>query len=50
VIEAGRIAETGTHHELIGARGHYFNLYTRQFRQEQEKGAEALKILEGDAL
>ncbi len=36
VIEAGQIAEMGTHAELIRARGHYYNLYTRQFRRERE--------------
>ncbi len=36
VIEGGRIAEMGTHAELIHARGHYYNLYTRQFRRERE--------------
>jgi ATP-binding cassette subfamily B protein len=35
VIESGRIAEFGTHAELIRARGHYYELYTRQFRQER---------------
>ncbi len=36
VIEGGVIAEQGTHAELIRARGHYYNLYTRQFRRERE--------------
>ncbi|MCA9940074.1 MAG: ABC transporter ATP-binding protein [Anaerolineales bacterium] len=35
VIEAGRIKEMGTHAELIRARGHYYRLYTRQFREER---------------
>ncbi len=30
VLEQGRIVETGTHKELLGARGRYFDLYTRQ--------------------
>jgi ATP-binding cassette subfamily B protein len=34
VIEQGRIAEMGAHAELIRARGHYYSLYTKQFRQE----------------
>lgn len=37
VIKAGRIVETGTHSELIRARGHYYDLYTRQFRREREQ-------------
>jgi len=35
VIEDGRIAESGTHHELIAARGAYYQLYTNQFREER---------------
>jgi ATP-binding cassette subfamily B protein len=50
VIDGGRIAEMGTHAELIRARGHYYELYTRQFRQEHERAQEALNILEGDTL
>jgi ABC-type multidrug transport system fused ATPase/permease subunit len=30
VIEDGRIAEQGTHDELIGKEGRYFDLYTYQ--------------------
>ncbi len=37
VIEGGRIAEMGTHEELIRARGHYHDLYTRQFRRDRER-------------
>jgi len=37
VIEAGRIAEMGTHAELLRNRGHYYRLYTQQFKQEREK-------------
>jgi ATP-binding cassette subfamily B protein len=36
VIENGRIAEEGTHAELLKARGHYYRLYTQQFRHELE--------------
>ncbi len=35
-IEDGRIAEQGTHGELLRARGHYYRLYTQQFRREME--------------
>ncbi|MCC6956532.1 MAG: ABC transporter ATP-binding protein, partial [Anaerolineales bacterium] len=34
LIENGRIMEIGTHNELLLKRGKYFNLYTRQFRDE----------------
>jgi len=36
VIQDGRIAEHGTHAELLRQRGHYFRLYTQQFRHELE--------------
>ncbi len=36
VIEEGRIAEMGTHSELLKLRGKYFQLYTRQFRDQLE--------------
>jgi len=36
VIENGRIAEQGAHVELLRQRGHYFRLYTQQFRHELE--------------
>lgn len=34
VIEGGRIAEMGTHAELLRLRGKYYQLYTQQFRHE----------------
>jgi len=37
VIHQGRIAEMGTHAELIRARGHYYRLYTQQFRQQRQR-------------
>jgi len=36
VIENGQIAEQGTHAELLKLRGHYYRLYTQQFRHELE--------------
>ena len=36
VIENGRIAEQGTHAELLHKRGHYYRLYTQQFRHQLE--------------
>ncbi len=36
VIEDGRIMEQGTHAELLRQRGHYYRLYTQQFRHELE--------------
>jgi ATP-binding cassette, subfamily B, bacterial len=36
VIESGKIAEMGTHAELLRQRGHYYRLYTQQFKYERE--------------
>jgi len=37
VIEEGKIKEMGSHRELLAQRGHYFDLYTRQFRRERQR-------------
>ena len=37
VIENGQIAEIGTHAELLRQKGHYYQLYTQQFRQELQQ-------------
>jgi len=36
VIAGGQIVESGTHHELLQLRGHYYELYTSQFTHEHE--------------
>ncbi len=36
VIEKGEIVESGTHRELLDKRGKYYNLYTKQFREQKE--------------
>ncbi len=43
VIEDGQMAEMGSHAELLGLRGKYFNLYTRQFRNEREDAYDLFK-------
>ncbi len=35
VIDGGRIAEQGTHQELLRKKGAYYKLYTNQFQEEQ---------------
>lgn len=37
VIEEGGITEMGSHAELLRAQGHYYRLYTQQFRQRLEQ-------------
>lgn len=36
VIDSGKIIEQGSHQELLDKKGHYFNLYTNQFKKEAE--------------
>ena len=44
VIEAGGIAEMGTHAELLRQHGHYYRLYTQQFRRELSEDYELAKL------
>ena len=37
VIDNGRIVEIGSHAELLKLRGHYYRLYTQQFKYEREQ-------------
>ena len=37
VIENGKILEMGTHAELLEDKGHYYKLYTEQFRRQLEQ-------------
>ncbi len=41
VLEAGRITESGSHNELMAARGHYYDLYRQQSLQESSGQLEA---------
>ncbi|HEX6760669.1 MAG TPA: ABC transporter ATP-binding protein [Propionibacteriaceae bacterium] len=40
VMQDGQIVEQGTHHELLEARGHYFDLYNSQFTAAIEESDE----------
>ena len=33
----GKIIESGTHRSLMEAKGAYYQLYTRQYREEQTR-------------
>jgi ATP-binding cassette subfamily B protein len=44
VIEDGQIAEMGSHAELLRQKGHYYRLYTKQFRQELEAEYDVFKV------
>jgi ATP-binding cassette, subfamily B, bacterial len=46
VIEDGHIAEIGTHAELLKLRGHYYRLYTQQFKHEKEQAYEAMDLVQ----
>ncbi len=45
VIESGKIAEMGTHAELLRQRGHYYRLYTQQFKFQRELEYSAAALL-----
>ncbi len=51
VIEDGKIAEMGSHSELLKQGGHYHRLYTQQFRQELVGQMDTFAgVFEGDEL
>ena len=37
VVHDGKIIESGTHRSLMEAKGAYYQLYTRQYREEQTR-------------
>ncbi|MGZ4544600.1 MAG: ABC transporter ATP-binding protein [Blastococcus sp.] len=45
VMEAGRIVESGTHDELLAARGAYYRLYNTQFRGPVHDGSAEQELL-----
>jgi ATP-binding cassette subfamily B protein len=44
VIQEGRIEEMGTHQELLRRQGHYYRLYTQQFRRELSQEYDLYKL------
>jgi len=40
VIDKGEIVETGSHNELMGKRGTYYGMFSRQFQDEQKAKVE----------
>jgi len=46
VIEEGRIAEMGTHAELLRKGGKYYHLYTRQFRHQMSQALNPFDVSE----
>jgi ATP-binding cassette subfamily B protein len=60
VIQDGKIAEQGSHAELLKLRGHYYRLYTQQFRhqlevaygvvEEEEEKEEVISGVEGESV
>jgi ATP-binding cassette, subfamily B, multidrug efflux pump len=49
VLKDGEIIEQGTHHELLGAKGFYFDLYMSQFRRQAADEADVEEIEDVDA-
>jgi ATP-binding cassette subfamily B protein len=45
LIDNGQITEMGTHQELLRSGGHYYNLYTQQFRHESESDHRLFPVL-----
>jgi len=43
VIESGKITEIGSHVDLLRQRGHYYRLYTQQFRQQRQKALDPFR-------
>lgn len=48
VLDDGQIVEQGTHHELLEARGFYYDLYMSQFLRPGEAEDEALEEAESE--
>ena len=49
VIEDGKIAEIGSHSELLKKGGKYYRLYTKQFRDQMEQVYDPFKDMGGSS-
>ena len=45
VVKDGKIIERGSHPELLDKKGYYYELYSRQFDEE-----EAMKVFAGETV
>jgi len=50
VISDGQIIEIGSHAELLRKRGHYHQLYTKEFRKKLEKEFDPFALLPSDSV
>ena len=50
VISDGQIIEIGSHTELLRKRGHYHQLYTKEFRKNLEKELDPFALLPSDSV
>jgi ATP-binding cassette, subfamily B, bacterial len=46
LVDDGRIVEAGTHAELLKLGGHYYRLYTQQFRQQMQAAYDPFAVPE----
>jgi ABC-type multidrug transport system ATPase subunit len=50
VLHAGKVAEAGTHHELLALKGRYANMWKKQIRAERAFEAASQMVAKANAL
>jgi ABC-type glutathione transport system ATPase component len=50
VLHAGKVAEAGTHHELLAMKGRYANMWKKQIRAERAFEAASQMVAKANAL